>query len=140
MKTIKYNELHQQAQYVIMKVLRGDARGGMTSIDARAGTTVTGFNGSEINSPLGEFWFARDGVTPHQNSMALLPTGGNYIEYTVSDMATNAKGKVESGSKRLIHRTNGTGKEFFYTDDHYKSFRKVIWIPTEDCLKYGPGF
>jgi hypothetical protein len=27
-----------------MKVLRGDARGGMTSIDPRAGTTVAGFN------------------------------------------------------------------------------------------------
>ena len=38
------------------------------------------------------------------------------------------------------HRTNGTGKEFFYTEDHYASFRKVIRIPTADCEKYGPGF
>lgn len=140
METIKYADLHHQAQYTIMKVLRNDAPGGMKSIDKQAGGTVKGFNGSDINSPLGEFWFARDGITPHQNDKALLPVGGKYVEYTVSDMAPNAKGKVESGGKRLIHRTNGSGKEFFYTEDHYTSFRKVIWIPTADCEKYGPGF
>ena len=41
--------------------------------------------------------------------------------------------------------TNRTGKEFFYCEDHYASyryasFRKAIWIPMADCEKDAPGY
>lgn len=145
MNLLPFLNLHHQARYLIMKVLRHDAAGGMTSVDDRAGGAIPGFGGTAIHAPKGDFWFARDGVTPFMNGKGKLPRGGSYREYTVNDMTIRyasgpARGNVVPGSARIVHRV-GT-RQFFFTPDHYGTFYRITGIPSnEDAqTKYGPGF
>ena len=67
----------------------------------------------------GPFPYARDGVV-FGNREALLPAKprGYYREYTVKTPRAR-----DRGARRLVA---GGGVEFFYSDDHYRSFRRVI--------------
>jgi ribonuclease T1 len=63
----------------------------------------------------GPYPYREDGQT-FQNRERLLPQekAGYYREYTV-----DTPGSDDRGAQRLIH---GSGKELYYTADHYKSF------------------
>ena len=67
----------------------------------------------------GPFPYRQDGAV-FQNREGLLPrkSSGYYHEYTVE-----TPGSPDRGARRII--TGGQG-EFYYTDDHYASFRRVV--------------
>lgn len=67
----------------------------------------------------GPFPFARDGVV-FNNREGLLPKRGRgyYREYTV-----RTPGARDRGARRIVA---GEGGEFYYTHDHYRSFRRII--------------
>lgn len=68
----------------------------------------------------GPFPYARDGVV-FQNRERLLPAqpAGYYREYTVP-----TPGSADRGARRIV--TGGDPPEaYYYTDDHYRSFRRV---------------
>ena len=67
----------------------------------------------------GPFPYARDGVV-FGNVERLLPRHprGYYHEYTVK-----TPGSRDRGARRIV---TGQGEEFYYTDDHYDSFRAVL--------------
>jgi len=66
----------------------------------------------------GPFARPRDGVT-FENREELLPgeQRGYYHEYTVT-----TPGSGDRGARRIV---TGDGGEFYYTDDHYQSFRRI---------------
>ncbi|MGW1346775.1 ribonuclease domain-containing protein [Kribbella sp. NPDC002412] len=66
----------------------------------------------------GPFPYSRDGVV-FGNFEKLLPQQdrGYYREYTVQ-----TPGENDRGARRIV---TGKGGERYYTDDHYKSFRRV---------------
>ena len=66
----------------------------------------------------GPFPYSQDGVV-FQNRERVLPrkASGYYHEYTVI-----TPGSSDRGARRII---TGEGGEFYYTDDHYASFRQV---------------
>lgn len=66
----------------------------------------------------GPFPYARDGAV-FGNREGLLPRQkrGYYREYTVK-----TPGVRNRGARRIVA---GGGGEFFYTDDHYKHFRRI---------------
>ena len=66
----------------------------------------------------GPFPFARDG-TVFRNREGLLParTRGYYREYTV-----RTPGARDRGARRIV---TGKGGEYYYTHDHYRSFRRI---------------
>lgn len=66
----------------------------------------------------GPFPYPRDGII-FSNREALLPPHrrGYYREYTVK-----TPGSRDRGARRIIA---GSGGEFYYTDDHYKTFRLI---------------
>ena len=66
----------------------------------------------------GPFPYARDGIV-FQNRERRLPQhpSGYWHEYTVP-----TPGESDRGARRIIHGADG---EFYYTDDHYASFRRV---------------
>jgi ribonuclease T1 len=66
----------------------------------------------------GPFPYARDGIV-FQNRERRLPQhpNGYWHEFTVP-----TPGESDRGARRIIH---GDGGEFYYTDDHYASFRRV---------------
>jgi len=66
----------------------------------------------------GPFAHAQDGRT-FVNREKLLPARarGYYREYTVG-----TPGARDRGARRIVA---GNGGEFFYTDDHYRSFRRI---------------
>ena len=68
----------------------------------------------------GPFPFDRDGIT-FQNREGLLPSRprGYYREYTVI-----TPGAGNRGARRIIA---GDDDEFYYTDDHYESFSRVVF-------------
>ena len=70
----------------------------------------------------GPFPYARDGVVFH-NREGLLPKRkrGYYREYTVQ-----TPGARDRGARRIVAGANG---ELYYTDDHYRSFRRIIDPP-----------
>jgi ribonuclease T1 len=70
----------------------------------------------------GPFPYARDGVV-FGNREGLLPkrNRGYYREYTVKTPGTR-----ERGARRIVAGANG---ELYYTDDHYRSFRRIIDPP-----------
>lgn len=70
----------------------------------------------------GPFPYPRNDGTTFQNREKLLPAkkSGYYREYTVP-----TPGSPDRGARRLIY---GSGKELFYTADHYASF--VLVDPT----------
>ena len=72
----------------------------------------------------GPFPYQRDGAVFH-NRESLLPkrSRGYYREYTV-----NTPGAKDRGARRIV--AGGCGEfgclEYFYTEDHYRSFRRII--------------
>lgn len=72
----------------------------------------------------GPFAYEKDGST-FQNREGLLPPRprGYYREYTVE-----TPGSRDRGARRII--TGGSPPtDYFYTDDHYASFRAFAWGP-----------
>ena len=67
----------------------------------------------------GPFPFARDGAV-FANREGRLPKRerGYYREYTVK-----TPGERERGPRRIVA---GRGGEYYYSDDHYRSFRRII--------------
>ena len=67
----------------------------------------------------GPFPHAQDGKT-FRNRESLLPKRerGYYREYTVK-----TPGAKDRGARRIV---SGRGGEFYYTEDHYRSFRRII--------------
>jgi ribonuclease T1 len=66
----------------------------------------------------GPFPYARDGTT-FFNREGLLPKAprGHYREYTVK-----TPGSRDRGARRIVASRRG---EFYYTGDHYRSFRRI---------------
>ena len=67
----------------------------------------------------GPFPYRQDGST-FSNREGLLPQkpNGYYHEYTVY-----TPGSTDRGARRIIA---GQGGEYYYTDDHYASFRRIL--------------
>ena len=67
----------------------------------------------------GPFPYQRDGVE-FRNREGLLPKRerGYYREYTVK-----TPGAKDRGARRIVA---GRAGEYYYTDDHYRSFRRII--------------
>ncbi|MGE0876353.1 MAG: ribonuclease domain-containing protein [Burkholderiales bacterium] len=67
----------------------------------------------------GPFPYRRDGITFH-NRERLLPARprGHYREYTVK-----TPGRRDRGARRIVAAGSG---ECYYTDDHYRSFRRIV--------------
>ena len=67
----------------------------------------------------GPFSYQRDGA-PFGNREQMLPKRSRsyYREYTVK-----TPGSHDRGARRIVA---GQGSEFYYTDDHYRSFRRVL--------------
>ena len=66
----------------------------------------------------GPFPYRRDGAVFHNRERRLpVEAAGHYQEYTVP--TPGARGR---GARRLIASSSG---EFYYTDDHYRSFRRI---------------
>ena len=67
----------------------------------------------------GPFPHARDGIV-FGNREGLLPRAqrGSYREYTVP-----TPGRRDRGARRIIGSATG---EFYYTADHYRSFRRIL--------------
>jgi ribonuclease T1 len=67
----------------------------------------------------GPFPYARDGIV-FNNREGLLPRRerGYYREYTVK-----TPGARDRGARRIVA---GRAGEFYYTHDHYRSFRRII--------------
>jgi len=65
------------------------------------------------------FPFERDGAV-FSNREGLLPkrSRGYYREYTVK-----TPGARDRGARRIVA---GRGGEYYYSDDHYRSFRRII--------------
>ncbi len=70
----------------------------------------------------GPFPYRRDGV-PFENREGRLPRQGRgyYREYTVP-----TPGRRDRGPRRIVAGANG---EIYYSDDHYRSFRRVEGVP-----------
>lgn len=70
----------------------------------------------------GPYPYARDGVV-FNNREGQLPkrNRGYYREYTVK-----TPGARDRGARRIVAGANG---ELYYTDDHYRSFRRIIDPP-----------
>lgn len=67
----------------------------------------------------GPFPYQRDGTVFHNREGVLPQRGrGYYREYTVK-----TPGAKDRGARRIVA---GQGGEFYYTDDHYRSFRRII--------------
>ena len=66
----------------------------------------------------GPFPYARDNIE-FRNREGLLPKRerGYYREYTVK-----TPGSRDRGARRIVA---GRGGEFYYTEDHYRSFRRI---------------
>jgi ribonuclease T1 len=66
----------------------------------------------------GPFPYARDGAA-FRNRERLLPerVAGYYREYTVQ-----TPGARDRGARRIVA---GEGGEYYYTHDHYRSFRRI---------------
>jgi ribonuclease T1 len=67
----------------------------------------------------GPFPYSRDGAA-FANREGLLPKRGRgyYREYTVK-----TPGAKDRGARRIVAGRSG---ELYYTDDHYRSFRRII--------------
>jgi ribonuclease T1 len=67
----------------------------------------------------GPFPYERDGIV-FGNREGLLPkrARGHYHEYTVK-----TPGSRDRGARRIV--TGGPG-EYYYTEDHYRSFRRIL--------------
>jgi ribonuclease T1 len=72
----------------------------------------------ELIKSNGPFPHRQDGTTFGNREKRLpLRANGYYREYTVK-----APGAKDRGSRRIVA---GNGGEFYYTEDHYRSFRRI---------------
>lgn len=70
----------------------------------------------------GPFPYERDGTVFHNYEKRLpIRARGYYREYTVR--TPGARGR---GARRIV---SGSGGELYYTEDHYRSFRRVLENP-----------
>ena len=66
----------------------------------------------------GPFPYSRDGVVFGNYEKRLpLRQRGYYREYTVK-----TPGRHDRGARRIV---TGRGSEYYYTDDHYRSFKRI---------------
>lgn len=66
----------------------------------------------------GPFRYAQDGVVYHNNNRVLpRRRDGYYHEYTVPTPGSRTR-----GARRIIH---GSGPEYYWTADHYDTFRRI---------------
>jgi ribonuclease T1 len=66
----------------------------------------------------GPFPYSRDGIVFGNYEKRLpLKARGYYTEYTVK-----TPGRRDRGPRRIIA---GEGREYYYTEDHYQSFRRI---------------
>lgn len=86
----------------------------VTKLPAEAWDTL------ELIASGGPFPYDRDGLT-FQNREGILPDfeRGHYQEYTVT-----TPGESDRGARRIVAGAQG---ELYYTDDHYASFREIIY-------------
>jgi ribonuclease T1 len=97
----------------------------LVALVAHAETVPVGQLPSEASQTLrlikqnGPFASERDGAV-FSNREALLPKRerGYYREYTV-----RTPGARDRGARRIVA---GRGGEYYYSDDHYRSFRRII--------------
>jgi ribonuclease T1 len=74
----------------------------------------------------GPFPYRKDGAVFHNREQRLpIKAGGYYREYTVP-----TPGSPDRGARRIVAGRGATGDvrtsgEYFYTDDHYESFRRI---------------
>ena len=89
----------------------GDVR--YRALPAEARATI------ELIKAGGPYPYSRDGVV-FNNREGQLPrkARGYYHEYTVK-----APGARDRGARRII---TGGGGEYYYTDEHYRTFKRVI--------------
>jgi ribonuclease T1 len=67
----------------------------------------------------GPFPYSRDGAVFANREGRLPPAPrGTYREYTV-----RTPGSRDRGARRIVHSMRG---EFYYTADHYRSFRRIL--------------
>ena len=67
----------------------------------------------------GPFPYPQDGRTFHNREKRLPQRGRDYYrEYTVKTPAAK-----DRGARRIVAGRSG---EYYYTDDHYRSFRRII--------------
>lgn len=85
----------------------------LAALPAQAQQTVT------LIQKGGPYPYRKDGAT-FGNREGLLPkrARGYYREYTVE-----TPGSDDRGARRIV--TGDDDREFFYTDDHYRTFRRV---------------
>jgi ribonuclease T1 len=105
---------------ILIAFLSGTAKGypsiadvRLTDLPREARATV------ELIQQGGPFPYRKDGVT-FGNRERLLPQArhGYYREYTVF-----TPGSRDRGARRIVTGSNG---ELYYTDDHYRSFRRIL--------------
>ena len=74
----------------------------------------------------GPFPYQQDGRT-FNNREKLLPARerGYYREYTVPTPGETGRARSarDRGARRIVA---GKGGEYYYTDDHYRSFRRIV--------------
>jgi ribonuclease T1 len=67
----------------------------------------------------GPFPHTQDGrVFSNREKLLPVQTRGYYREYTV-----RTPGRRDRGARRIVA---GSGAEYYYTDDHYRSFRRIL--------------
>jgi ribonuclease T1 len=67
----------------------------------------------------GPFSHAQDGrVFSNRENLLPLQTRGYYREYTV-----RTPGARDRGARRIVA---GSGGDYYYTDDHYRSFKRIL--------------
>lgn len=67
----------------------------------------------------GPFPYGKDGAIFHNREKILpLKPRGYYREYTV-----RTPGRRDRGARRIVAGARG---EFYYTDDHYRSFKRIM--------------
>jgi ribonuclease T1 len=93
---------------------------GLADLPREAGETLTLIKSS------GPFPFRKDGIV-FNNREHRLPSRprGYYTEYTVP-----TPGRADRGARRIIAGQGSTdspatGGEYYYTDDHYETFRRI---------------
>lgn len=103
--------------------------------ETRAGTRVDWIASTELPREAratlalikagGPFRHARDGIVfgNYEKRLPRQPRG-YYREYTV-----RTPGQRDRGPRRIV---TGEGREYYYTDDHYRSFRRIRETASDD--------
>jgi ribonuclease T1 len=75
----------------------------------------------------GPFPYRRDGTT-FGNREQLLPSRprGHYTEYTVRSPSERDRGPRRIVAGKGATGSPATGGEYYYTEDHYNSFRRIL--------------